>query len=44
MTSNSTQATSPYDGFTVCSPPAQVYVGAAYQRRSPRSPRTPGSR
>jgi hypothetical protein len=33
MTSNSTQATSPYDGFTVCSPPAQVYVGAAYQRR-----------
>ncbi len=33
MTSNSTQATSPYDGFTVCAPPAQVYVGAAYQRR-----------
>lgn len=33
MTSDSTQATSPYDGFTVCTPPAQVYVGAAYQRR-----------
>lgn len=33
MTSNSTQSTSPYDGFTVCTPPAQVYVGAAYQRR-----------
>lgn len=33
MTSNSTQATSPYDGFTVCTPPSQVYVGAAYQRR-----------
>ncbi len=33
MTSNSTQSASPYDGFTVCSPPAQVYVGAAYQRR-----------
>lgn len=32
MTSNSTQSTSPYDGFTVCTPPAQVYVGAAYQR------------
>lgn len=27
MTSNSTQATSFYDGFTVCTPPAQVYVG-----------------
>lgn len=33
MTSDSTQSRSPYDNFTVCSPPAQVYVGAAYQRR-----------
>ncbi len=33
MTSDSTQARSPYDQFTVCAPPAQVYVGAAYQRR-----------
>jgi hypothetical protein len=32
MTSNSTQATSPYDNYAVCSPPQQVYVGAAYQR------------
>lgn len=32
MTSNSTQANSPLDGFTVCSPPAQVYVGGSYQR------------
>jgi hypothetical protein len=32
MTSNSTQATSPFDNFLVCSPPAQVYVGASYQR------------
>lgn len=38
MTSNSTQSTSPYDGFTVCSPPAQVYVGAAYQRRNAGQP------
>lgn len=27
MTSNSTQSTSFYDGFTVCTPPAQVYIG-----------------
>jgi len=27
MTSNSTQATSFFDGYTVCTPPAQVYVG-----------------
>jgi hypothetical protein len=33
MTSNSTAANSPYDGFAVCTPPNQVYVGAAYQRR-----------
>lgn len=38
MTSNSTQSTSPYDGFTVCAPPAQVYVGAAYQRRNAGQP------
>ena len=38
MTSNSTQSRSPYDGFTVCSPPAQVYVGAAYQRRNNTQP------
>lgn len=38
MTSNSTQSTSPYDGFTVCSPPNQVYVGAAYQRRNASEP------
>jgi hypothetical protein len=34
MTSNSTQAHSPLDNFTVCSPPAQVYVGGSYQRSS----------
>lgn len=38
MTSNSTQSTSPYDNFTVCSPPSQVYVGAAYQRRNTGDP------
>lgn len=38
MTSNSTQSTSPFDGFTVCSPPTQVYVGAAYQRRNAGDP------
>lgn len=32
MTSNSTQAASPYDGYPVCSPPAQVYVGASYRQ------------
>jgi hypothetical protein len=32
MTSNSTQAASPYDNYAVCSPPQQVYVGASYQR------------
>ena len=32
MTSNSTQANSPLDNFSVCSPPAQVYVGGSYQR------------
>lgn len=38
MTSNSTQSRSPYDNFTVCSPPAQVYVGAAYQRTNNTQP------
>jgi hypothetical protein len=32
MTSNSTQSTSPFDNFAICSTPAQVYVGATYQR------------
>jgi hypothetical protein len=32
MISNSSQATSPYDNFALCSPPQQVYVGATYQR------------
>jgi hypothetical protein len=34
MTSNSTQAASPYDNYALCAPPAQVYVGATYQRRN----------
>ncbi len=34
MTSNSTQATSPYDGFTVCVPPNQVYVGGYFREPS----------
>jgi len=33
MTSNSTQANSTYDGFAMCTPPAQIYVGALYQRQ-----------
>lgn len=32
MTSNSTQAISFYDGFTVCTPPTQVYVGGWVRR------------
>jgi hypothetical protein len=31
MTSNSAVAVSPYDAFTFCSPPAQVYVGGMYR-------------
>jgi hypothetical protein len=31
MTSNSTVANSPYDGFTFCTLPAQVYVGGFYR-------------
>jgi hypothetical protein len=32
MTSDSTQSISPYDNYPVCSPPAQIFVAAAYQR------------
>ncbi len=32
MTSNSTVAQSPYDGFTFCTPGAQVYVGGFFRR------------
>lgn len=32
MTSDSSQAASPADGFNVCVPPAQVYVGGYYRR------------
>ena len=32
MTSDSTQAASPVDGFPVCNPPAQVYIGGAYRQ------------
>ncbi len=31
MTSNSAVAISPYDQFTFCTPPAQVYVGGLYR-------------
>jgi hypothetical protein len=31
MTSNSTVANSPYDGYAFCSPPGQVYVGGFYR-------------
>ena len=31
MTSDSTQANSFFDGFAVCNPPAQVYVGGFYR-------------
>lgn len=34
MSSNSTLAGSPVDGFGVCAPPVQVYVGGSYQRSS----------
>lgn len=34
MTSDSTQATSPFDGFTVCVPPNQVYVGGYFREPS----------
>jgi hypothetical protein len=32
MTSDSTQATSFFDNFAVCNPPAQVYVGGFYRQ------------
>ncbi len=32
MTSNSTVAQSPYDGFTFCTPGTQVYVGGFFRR------------
>lgn len=32
MSSNSTQANSPNDGFHVCVPPTQVYLGGYYRR------------
>jgi len=35
MTSNSSVAQSPIDGFTFCNPPAQVYIGA-WSRPGPR--------
>jgi hypothetical protein len=31
MSSNSTQARSPYDDFTFCTPPVQVYVGGFFR-------------
>lgn len=31
MTSNSTQANSPFDNFTVCVPPNQVYIGGYFR-------------
>jgi hypothetical protein len=34
MTSNSTQANSPYDGYTVCTPPNQVYIGGYFREPS----------
>jgi hypothetical protein len=32
MTSNSTQSASPFDGFTVCVPPQQVYIGGFFRQ------------
>lgn len=32
MTSNSAQASSPLDGFVVCVPPAQVYIGGFFRQ------------
>ncbi len=32
MTSDSSQALSPYDSYPVCNPPAQVYVGGSYRQ------------
>lgn len=32
MTSDSTQGASAYDGYAVCNPPAQVYIGGSYRQ------------
>lgn len=32
MSSDSTQAASPFDGYIVCNPPGQVYVGGSYRQ------------
>jgi hypothetical protein len=32
MTSDSTQANSPYDNYAVCNPPGQVYIGGSYRQ------------
>ena len=32
MTSDSTQANSPFDNYAVCNPPAQVYIGGSYRQ------------
>jgi hypothetical protein len=34
MTSNSTQANSPFDGYNVCVPPNQVYIGGYFREPS----------
>ncbi|MEQ1517046.1 MAG: hypothetical protein ABL931_11215 [Usitatibacteraceae bacterium] len=34
MTSNSTQANSPFDNFVVCTPPNQVYIGGYFREPS----------
>ena len=34
MTSDSTQSASPYDGYAVCNPPGDMYVGASYRQPS----------
>ena len=41
MTSDSTQSASPYDGYAVCNPPNDVYVGASY--RQPNATTGPAS-
>lgn len=38
MTTNSTQSNSTYDGFAMCTTPAQIYVGALYQRTNGGQP------
>ena len=32
MTSDSAQSASPYDGYAVCNPPGDMYVGASYRQ------------